>query len=222
MVIAIMAIIGAGGVALVSFGSGKQQLVTAQQTMMSMFEEARILASSKNARARVLIYRGDDPARKLRQVGVIYEAYDENGNNLGWVANSAPIMLPKGVYYVPPSGEFKTFAKVADDFNEAEMIYSTFRSGMTGSPDVVGMTDFSRRPQSVGEGNGEWYSYEFSPEGLSENPSAGIIVAAATMNNKGELIVDNPYNILGFVVLRTGRTVGFTDYSEIKGNLRTD
>ncbi len=218
VVIAIISVIGAGGVMLVNFNSGRQSLVTAQQTLMSSFEEARILACAKSAKARVVIYKGDDNSRRLRQVGIIYESLDDDGNSNGWVSHSSGTMLPKNTFFIPPSGEFNSQVKIdSDSMSEADVINSTFSNGATGAPRVVGMANFgSRRAQSVGEGNGEWYCYEFSAEGLSENPNARIIVATGTQNAKGEFIMKNPFDILGFTVLRTGKTVGFTDYEEIK------
>ena len=60
VVISIIALIGSGSVMLVNWNSGKQSLRTAQQQLMSAFEEARLLSCSKNARSRVLIYKGDE------------------------------------------------------------------------------------------------------------------------------------------------------------------
>lgn len=221
VVIAIIAVIGAGGVALVKWNTSKQSLLTGQQQLMSAFEEARLVATSKGTRARVVIYKGDDVSRKLRQVGIIYEAFDEYGENMGWVSVSAGAMLPKGVFFVPPSGEFKTLVDLNPQFKDSDVIKSTFRNGLTGAPTVVGMSNFgSKRPQSIGEGGGDWYCYEFSPEGLSENPSAVIVLATGNINNKGQIILENPFEIMGFSVLKFGKVVGFKEYSEIEGNIK--
>jgi prepilin-type N-terminal cleavage/methylation domain len=252
MVIAIIAIISAGSIAMAKWRSDKQSLTAAQQTLMSAFEEARLMAISKNARSRVVIYKGDDPGRKLRQVGVLYEAFDEFGKNMGWIASGMPVNLPKNTFFIPPSGEFRSHIKFGaltgesatssdDDIDPesalgkmkaSEVIYSTFNSGTTGAPSVVGIDEFSIRPRSMGEGNGEWYCYEFSPEGLSENPSAVIVLGIGTPvyeskigpdsieGYKHKIVMDNPYDIMGFVVYRQGRIAAFTEYDQIDGNVR--
>lgn len=221
VVIAIIAALGAGGVALVKWNTSKQSLLTGQQQLMSAFEEARILACAKATRTRVLIYKGDDVSRKLRQVGIIYEAFDEYGENMGWVSHSAGATLPKGVFFIPPSGEFKTLVDLNPAYKESDVIKSTFRNGLTGAPSVVGMSNFgSKVPQSIGEGGGDWYCYEFSPEGLSENPSAVIVLGMGNINSKGHIILDNPFEIMGFSVLKMGKVVGFREYAEIEGNVK--
>ena len=221
VVIAIIAVVGAGSVLLVSWNSSKQSLRTAQQQLMSAFEEARLLSCSKNARSRVLIYKGDDQSRKLRQIGLVYEYFDDKGNSVGWSSYSTPVMLPKGVFFVPPSGEYNAYAMLSDSFKGQRIMYSTFHNGTTGAPSVVGISQFgSRRPQTMGEGSGDWYCYEFSPEGLSENPSAQIVIASGIMNSAGKFVQDNPYDILGFRVVKSGKCVGFSDYSEIEGTFQ--
>ena len=221
VVIAIIAAIGSGAVLLVKWNSSKQSLLAAQQQLMSAFEEARILACAKATRARVLIYKGDDVSRKLRQVGIIYEAFDEYGDKMGWVSHSSGAMLPKGVFFIPPSGEFKTLVDLNSAYKESDVIKSTFRNGLTGAPSVVGMSNFgSRVPQSIGEGGGDWYCYEFSPEGLSENPSAVIVLGIGSVNNKGRIVLENPFEIMGFSILKMGKVVGFREYAEIEGNVK--
>ena len=221
VVISIIALIGSGSVMLVNWNSGKQSLRTAQQQLMSAFEEARLLSCSKNARSRVLIYKGDDLTRKLRQVGLVYEYFDEDGNSLGWASYSNAIMLPKGVFFVPTSGEYNAYATLPETFKGQRLMYSTFRNGTTGAPSIVGISHFgSRKPQSMGEGNGDWYCYEFSPEGLSENPSAQIVVATGSLNASGKYVQSNPYDILGFRIVKSGKCVGFSDYAEIEGTFQ--
>ena len=220
VVIAIIVAV-AGSALLVRWDSTSQSLSAAQRQLMSVFEEARLLSCSKGARSRVLIYKGNDLARKLRQVGLVFEYFDENGNSVGWSSYSTPIMLPRGVFFVPPSGEYNESVVLADEFKGTQKICSSFHNGTSGAPSVVGISQFgSARPQSMGEGSGDWYCYEFSPEGLSENPSALIVVAAGIPNSAGKYVQQNPYDILGFRVVKSGKCVGFSDYSEIEGTFQ--
>ena len=244
MVIAIIAVISAASIGVARMRADKQSLIAGQQILMSAFEEARLMAISKNVRSRVVIYKGDDPGRKLRQVGILYEAFDNEDRNMGWIASGMPVNLPKNVFFIPPSGEFRSHIKFGGDegdvdfesaagkLKESEVVHSTFKSGVTGAPSVVGIDEFSRNPRSMGEGNGEWYSYEFSPEGLSENPSAVVVLGIGypvyeskkTTNDidgyKYKIIMENPYDIMGFVVYKTGRIAAFSDYDQINGNIR--
>lgn len=221
IVIAIIAVVSVASVLSVQIGSGKQALMAGQMSMMSVFEEAKLVANSKSTRARVVIYKGNDLSRKLRQVGIIYEYFDEYGSSLGWVSHSAGAMLPKNVFFVPPSGESDSAIEVQEPNKLSDLIRSTFRNGTTGAPTSVSMPNFgSIRPQSVGETNGDWYCYEFSPEGLSENPSATVVLAMGSVSNGGKFLVENPFLVMGFKIVKSGKTVPFTDYSDVEGTIK--
>ncbi len=221
VVISIIALIGAGSIALVKFNTEKPSLRAAQQTLITAFEEARMMSLSKNVKSRVLIYRGNDVDRKLRQVGVVYEAMNAQGDFMGWISTSAPALLPENTFFMPPSGEAKSFVIFDEGVRESDVLFSTQNSGSTGAPRVVSMNEFTRSPQSLGEGNGDWYSYEFSPEGLSENPSACILVATGFIRgSNGMFYLKNAHETVGFVVYKTGRLAAFKDYEEIKGNIQ--
>ena len=221
VVIAIIAIVSAASILSVSIGSGKQALIAGQQALISVFEEAKLVANGKNARARVLIYKGDDASRKFRQVGIIYEYFDKYGNSVGWVSHSSGAMLPKGVFFVPPSGEGDADLEIQEPYKKTDLPRSTFRNGTTGAPAAVSMPNFgSVRPQIVGENNGDWYCYEFSPEGLSENPGATIVVAPGSVLPSGKYLVENPYMVMGFRIVKSGKTVPFSDATDIEGTTK--
>lgn len=219
VVIAIMALVGGGSVLMMRLNSSKQSLGAAQTSMMSCFEEARMMALSKGARTRVLIYKGDDITRKLRQVGIVYEVFDKDDNSMGWASAAMPVTLPDKTFFMPPSGEYKDYIELGPDVGETDIFNSFFNNGATSAPTVVAMTEFRRQSQALGEGNGDWYCYEFSREGLSENPSACVVVAMGFLNPQGKYILENYTNIAGFVVQRTGKLTAFRDYDEARENI---
>ncbi|MDY6069786.1 MAG: prepilin-type N-terminal cleavage/methylation domain-containing protein [Opitutales bacterium] len=214
VVIAIIAAM-AVGFSKIKMGGSTQLAQSAQQILMSTFYEAKSAAQAKQARVRVLIFKGRDYERMLRHIGVVYEDMDENGESKGWIAISES-MLPKGVFFVPPESDFQSFCTVNQNYQVGDVIKSTFNSGASGAPTIVGISELSKRAQSMSEGNGDWYCYEFAPEGFSENPSALVAVAMGELGPKNLLIVENPNEQLGFVIRRFGNCVGFSDYLEME------
>ena len=78
----------------------------------------------------------------------------------------------------------------------------------------------SAHPLSVSEGNGDWYSYQFSSDGLSLNPGAYVMLVGGNLDAKGVLLVDNAFSQMGFVVRRLGNTIPFTDYGEMEETIK--
>ena len=220
VVIGIIAILSTW-ISMLNMKDSTQPIYAANRTMMTAFHEARINAVKRQADTRVIIYRGKDIARKFRQVGVIYKVKDADGLEKGWVALNRGVMLPEGVFFVPPAGEFSSTVKVPNGVNESDVFKSTFNNGYTGVFNRVGISEFpSMVPLSVSEGNGDWYAYQFSADGLSMNPGAYIMLATGNMNPKGTLLIDSVYNQMGFVVRRIGNTIPFTDYGEMEETIK--
>lgn len=220
VVIGIIAILSTG-ISMLNMKDSAQPMYSANRTMMAAFHEARTNAIKRQTPSRVIIYRGDDLSRKLRQVGVIYKVKGTDDEVKGWVALNRGIMLPEGVFFVPPQGDFSTMVKLQNGLSDSDVFKSTFNNGYSGVFNRVGLSEFpSATPLSVSEGNGDWYSYEFSSDGLSMNPGAYIMLVAGNLDPKGVLLVDNAFSQMGFVVRRIGNTIPFTDYGEMEETIK--
>lgn len=209
------------GITMVKFNDSSQGIFSAQRSLMTSFYEARSTALTRQTEARVIIYKGKDITRKLRQVGVIYKVYNDEGLELGWVALNNGFTMPNGVFYVPDGGDFSNYVKTAGNINASDIFKSTFNNGYTGSFNIVNIAQFpSRQPQTLTEGNGDWFSYHFSADGLSMNPGARVMLAQGTLDSQDKYVVTDPYSQLGFVVRRLGITVPFSGYDEMEETIK--
>ncbi len=221
VVIGIIAVLSMG-ITMLNMKDNSQAIYSAQRSMMISFYEARSTALTKQTDAAVIIYRGSDITRRLRQVGVIYkEAGDDSEESSSWVALNDGLILPEGVIYVPPDSDFSAFAKAGNGVSAADIYKSTFNNGYTGVPNAINIGEFpSTVPSPMEEGGGDWYAYFFSSDGLSMNPGAYIMLSAARVDALDNYVVDNPYSQLGFVVRRLGNTIPFSDYDEMQETIR--
>ena len=152
---------------------------------------------------------------------MIYKVKGDDDEVKGWVALNRGIMLPEGVFFVPPQGEFSTMVKLNNGLSDSDVFKSTFNNGHSGAFSRVGLSEFpSAHPLSVSEGNGDWYSYQFSSDGLSLNPGAYVMLVGGNLDAKGVLLVDNAFSQMGFVVRRLGNTIPFTDYGEMEETIK--
>ena len=111
--------------------------------------------------------------------------------------------------------------KLQNGLSDSDVFKSTFNNGYSGAFSRVGLSEFpSAHPLSVSEGNGDWYSYQFSSDGLSLNPGAYVMLAGGNLDAKGVLLVDNAFSQMGFVVRRLGNTIPFTDYGEMEETIK--
>lgn len=204
-----------GGVSMLKMQGSSQLTGSAQQVLISAFSEAKNLASSRHSRTRVLIYKGSDDLRRLRHIAVLYEEVDEDGDSKGWITSSET-NLPNGAFFVPPKEDFDTFCTVVGGYNISDAIMSTFNNGASGVSNTVSIKRLSIKPETMTDANGDWYSYEFAPEGFSENAGSWVLVAAGKMDVQGKLRIENPKEQLGFVVRKFGNCIGFSDYMEMK------
>ncbi len=206
-----------GGVAMLRMQGSSQLAGSAQQVLISAFNQAKNLASSKHERARVIIYKGDDDERMLRHIAILYEETDEDGNSDGWVTVSES-MLPKGSFFIPPSSDFNSYCDVVGEgYTNFDVIKSTFSNGTSGVSSIVGISQLTTQAQNMNEGSGEWYSYEFAPEGFSENTGSVVAVGVGSLNGT-KFIISKPEEQLGFVVRRFN-CIGFSSYYEMKESL---
>ena len=220
VVIGIIAILSTG-ISMLNMNDSAQPIYTGNRLLMTAFFEAQTNAIKRQTDTRVIIYRGDDLSRKLRQIGVLYKVYDEDNVEKGWVSLNKGFLLPEGVFFVPPEGEFSTMVKLQGKISKSDVFKSNFKNGYTGAFSRVGISEFpSSVPLSVAEGNGDWYAYQFSSDGLSLNPGAQIMLANGFLDPKGVLIIDNVYSQMGFVVRKLGNTIPFTGYDEMEETLK--
>lgn len=209
------------GISMLNMKDASQAIYSAQRSMMTAFYEARTTALTRQTDVKVIIYKGSDISRKLRQVGVIYKVKGEDGLDLGWVALNDGFRMPEGVFFVPSASNFSSFVKTSGQTSPSEIFKSTFNNGYTGAYEIVGVPEFpSRQPIAISDGNGDWFSYQFSSDGLSLNPGALVMLAMGHLDGEDYYVIDNPYNQLGFAIRRIGITIPFSDYSEMEETLR--
>ncbi len=216
VVIAIISVLSMG-ISMLNMKDSSQAAYSAQQSLITAFYEARVAALQKQTDVRVIIYRGSDRPRRLRQVGVIYRSKGREDMELGWVALNDGFIMPQNVFFVPPEADFDKFVKAGKDVEAGEIFKSTFNNGYTGAYEVVNIGTFpSRQTESLTEGSGDWYSYKFSGDGLSLNPGAHVMLAMGRMDADGTYIIDNPYSQVGFVIRLLGHTIPFSGYDEME------
>ncbi len=220
VVIAIISVLSMG-ISMLNMKDTSQPVYSAQQSLITAFYEARVAAMQKQSDVRVLIYKGPDLTRRLRQVGVIYRSKGRDDMELGWVALNDGFIMPQNVFFVPPEGDFEKFVKLGKDIESSEIFKSTFNNGYTGAYEIVNITQFpSRQPEALTEGSGDWYSYKYSSDGLSLNPGAYVMLAMGRMDANGMYVIDNPYAQVGFVIRLLGHTVPFTGYDEMEETIK--
>lgn len=206
----------ATGITMLSMRDTTQGISAARHTMMTAFYSARVAAVTRQTPVMVIIYKGDDITRRLRQAGILYQVRRDDAV-LGWSALDEGFVLPEGVFFVPPDEDFSKYAKPGKGVKREEIFCSTFNDIYTGTNSVISIKDFpSVNPQPISTGTGDWYCYQFSPEGLSMNPGAYVLFAVGRQNNAGIFTVDNPALQLGFVVRKLGHTIAFSGYDEME------
>ena len=117
------------GISMLNMKDASQAIYSAQRSMMTAFYEARTTALTRQTDVKVIIYKGSDISRKLRQVGVIYKVKGEDGLDLGWVALNDGFRMPEGVFFVPSASNFSSFVKTSGQTSPSEIFKSTFNNG---------------------------------------------------------------------------------------------
>ncbi len=206
----------ATGITMLSMRDSTQGIAAARHSMMTAFYSARMAAVTRQTPVMIVIYKGDDITRRLRQVGILYQAKRDD-TVLGWSALDEGFVMPEGVFFVPPENDFSQFVKFGKDIKKEDIFYSTFNDIYSGSNSEISIKQFpSINPQPISTGSGDWYCYQFSSDGLSMNPGAYIMLAAGRQNNAGSFTIDNPASQMGFVVRKLGHTVAFSGYDEME------
>ena len=206
----------ATSITMISMKDNSQGISAARHSFMTSFYTARMAAITRQTPVMVIVYKGDDVTRRLRQIGIIYQA--KRGNtSLGWSALDEGYVMPEGTFFVPPEDDFDKYVRTSKNIKKEEVFCSTFNDIYTGSNSVISIKEFpSINPQPISTGDGDWYSYQFSPDGISMNPGAYVMLAVGRQNNAGIFTIDNPSLQLGFVIRKLGHTVAFTGYDEME------
>ena len=209
------------GISMLQNSDPEQAIYSAQRSLMTSFYEARLAAITRQTDVRVIIYKGPDETRKLRQVGIIYRVKNEDGLDLGWVALNSGFIMPRNTFFVPSASDFSSFVKVGKNVSASEVFKSTFNNVYSGAYNIVGMDTFpSVTPFTVSEGNGDWFAYQFSSDGMSLNPGAQVMLAMGHLDADDYYVIENPYSQLGFVIRRIGNTVAFSGYDVMEQTLK--
>ncbi len=216
VVIAIISVLSMG-ISMLNMKDSSHSAYSAQQSLITAFYEARVAAMQKQTDVRVIIYKGSDLTRRLRQVGVVYRSKGRDDMDLGWVAINDGFIMPQNVFFVPPERDFDKYVKLGKGVENGEVFKSTFNNGYTGAYEIVNIENFpSRHPESLTEGGGDWYSYMFTSDGLSQNPGAYVMLAMGRQDAAGMYVIDNPFAQVGFVIRRIGHTIPFSGYDEME------
>ncbi len=206
----------ATGITMLSMKDTSQGILAARHSMMTAFYSAKMAAITKKAPVMLIVYKGDDITRRLRQVGIIYQVR-KDGASEGWSALNEGFVMPEGVFFVPPVNDFTRFVKLGKGVKQNEVFCSTFNDIYTGSNNEVSVKTFpSITPQPVSVGRGDWYCYQFSADGLSMNPGSYVMLGVGRQNNAGMFTIDNPALQMGFVVRKLGHTIAFSGYDEME------
>ncbi len=195
MVFATGLMLGVGG------GGEGAALGSAQRVLSGMARGARGQAVLKNTRTRLIIHADPGDLDKFgRFAGIVCE---ETGGSGRWVAATAGIHLPDGIYFDPDlSGRM---------------------SGGNWSAANTMRLDYPRATAKV-EGTGErFHYYEFNANGTTADPNAWIVFRAAALDPASLEGGDPSFSVdpgdelirAALIVRRAGTTVAVTDPASI-------
>ncbi len=202
VVIVIMSILMTAGAIGLS-GMGGKGVSSGVASVEALFDEARTIAVSQRTNVRVLVAKDltNVPEANLRRVVIAREALKKDGSvDTGkWELVSRPLTLPDQVYF------------------SQEYSMKNHDSG-TGGLDVEPL-------QGKASTAGQYYSYEFNPEGICITPGASLVLGMGTrpVNAKpGDLprvTAAGKRDFGGFVVWRNGRTSSFRSPEQISKSI---
>jgi prepilin-type N-terminal cleavage/methylation domain-containing protein len=188
VVIGLIAVL-AGGIGL-ALGKGDRgtSLQTAQATLSSALSGAR--AQSALTQSNAAIFVNADPASDnfLREFRI---AVDTTGSG-NWQVRGDPILLPSGIYLVPPSA---TFTSAQVDFqNTWTGLFTT-----TYSPTAVTLRDNNDVAVSSSAYN------RISRFALSGTTTAGqLVLSPGEVQPGGKVVLDKPDFVRGLVISQYG------------------
>jgi prepilin-type N-terminal cleavage/methylation domain-containing protein len=203
-VIAIMSVLMTVAAIGVGGATGGKGISNAVSTSEAIFDEARSIAVSKRTNARVLIavkdaseMRGNVQAREnhLRRMIIAYQDLDQDGRPTeAWTVSSRGVLLPEQTYFS------REFSRQNHKEQSGEIQITTL-----GAP---AKEDF----------RGNYYYYEFNPEGICTTPGASFVVGTGTMppnQDQPRVTGAAKRDFGGFVIWRSGRTSVFRSPDQI-------
>jgi prepilin-type N-terminal cleavage/methylation domain-containing protein len=229
-VLAIVLLIGSVVLALNPGNPGG--LVAAQNTAASLFKAARLKAQTPlaprdgktlfNTRARVLILK--DPTemeQHLRLMRVIVGGAELDPKNPNpnpeakdyfWYSTNLEVVLPKGTYMID---EEAVVANGQEAFDTKQRSSVSHRDSMSKTMLLNSQLDDARGSKD-GEGDKEWYFYEFADDGTSNMLSATFMIGEGMWSQgKKQPIFNNNKDISGLWISPSGETIPYSDSSEM-------
>jgi prepilin-type N-terminal cleavage/methylation domain-containing protein len=199
-IITILMTMGLVGIKNLTNGKGTVAVVSSAE---ALFEEARLVASSKATTARVLVDVDPDHDVCLRRILVAYNPLKTDGtpDTTKWELSSRGYIMPEGVYFS------KKYSKAKVEGGEFEPTSMTFQQ-----------TNYS----------GKYIYFEFNSEGICTTPGASFIVGAGARAKSGSTYKDPVVSgnakrdFGGFVLWRNGRTSLFRhpDQMDLPSNVK--
>ena len=195
-----------------------------RNTLHGLMRFAREQAIMRGSNAMLIInYDSSDADKFLRYAGVIVE---EEYNSTNWKAAHSGVYLPKGVYFVPQSGEG------ADGFEfDAQWLLADVRSqyhcSNGDSTKAIGGVEYPilntiYLDASTGEEQ-DWIGYQFGPDGrvkgvdfaacLADGGSQSnhIVVGTARYQSEGGLLFQDSEQARGFIIRLNGVSYAVDD-----------
>ena len=195
-----------------------------RNTLHGLMRFAREQAIMRGSNAMLIInYDSSDADKFLRYAGVIVE---EEYNLEDWTAAHSGVYLPKGVYFVPQSGEG------ADGFEfDAQWLLADVRSqyhcSNGDSTKAIGGVEYPilntiYLDASTGEEQ-DWIGYQFGPDGrvkgvdfaacLADGGSQSnhIVVGTARYQSEGGLLFQDSEQARGFIIRLNGVSYAVDD-----------
>lgn len=203
-VIAIMSVLMTVAAIGIGGATGGKGVANAVSTSEAIFDEARSIAVSKRTNARVLIavksaeeMRGNVQAREnhLRRMIIAYQDLDDDGRPTeDWTVSSRGVLLPDQTFFSQElsKADHKTGGGIIERVTLGAPAKEDFR--------------------------GDYYAYEFNPEGICTTPGASFVVGTGTLppnQDKPRVTGSAKRDFGGFVIWRSGRTSMFRNPDQI-------
>jgi len=203
VVIAIMSILMTAG-AIGLGGMGGKGVTSGVASAESLFDEARSIAVGQRTKARLLVFKkptsGTDYTNSLRKIAIVSEALKADGtvDTNNWVLSSRGTTLPDQTFFS------QTYSKKGKDDPKSP----------NGDLDVMTL------PATAKSFEGDYWYYEFNPEGICATPGASFVIGTGakslSADAKPKVTSSAKRDFGGFVVWRNGRTSVFRSADQMK------
>lgn len=195
VVISLIALLAMGiGVAQPSVDSA---LAGSVRSVGGLVKMARAEAAQRAVKSRMLICRNAPDSEKKLRFATIAVWQDATGTSTaGWVPTTSNFFLPSGIY-----------------FSEA----FTTGSGGTGKPKSMKFDSENTQPQDENSGKEEYYYFEFTSDGVTENGAgAKVVLVPGTPSGLDGALEFDEAKIGGLVIHQTGAASYARDPNDLK------